>query len=280
MELPWTEMFRLTGGAEQAHNFPRRLAGQSLRAESDKPENAAMRTSLASIRTAVAAGSAAAITLTGASAFGVVAFDNTARQQPLYLPYAVATEYGDEYRLDAASLGIALDSVAIQYYSNSGTGQLKLRVYDNTGPLVGPSPAPGAAPLLETLWKPLSLDANGWGTVSLTDLAPNGIILGNRLTLSLEFQNLGVNQVVGWGLSISEPDNTTTPEDVGWSPNDYWQRGPGAVPWNLFSGPKSGGGQPYDFTARITAVPEGSTWLSIAGVAALAGFGAYRRFRK
>lgn len=247
-----------------------------------------MRTSLASIRTAVAAGSAAAITLTGASAFGVVAFDNTLWQQPLYLPYARATEYGDEYRLDPSSMGLALDSVAVQFYSNSGTGEVKLRVYenDNTGPVAAglPSPGPAAIPIVETQWKSLVLDANGWGTISVTDLGANGLPvggLGNRLTISLEFRDLIDNQVVGWGLSLSNPDNSTDPETIGWSPNDYWQRGgPDNPPWNLFSGPKASTGQPYDFTARITAVPEGSTWLSIAGVAALAGFGAYRRFRK
>jgi hypothetical protein len=35
-----------------------------------------------------------------------------------------------------------------------------------------------------------------------------------------------------------------------------------------------------DVTARIGAVPEPSTWVSIAGILAMAGFGAYRRFRK
>ncbi|HMO86669.1 MAG TPA: LPXTG cell wall anchor domain-containing protein [Lacipirellulaceae bacterium] len=242
-----------------------------------------MRTSHASIRTAVAVGTAA-IAFTSVSAFGFTLFDNTGRQQPLYLPYARTTEYGDEYRLANTGPGVYLDSVAVQYYSNEQNGQVKLRVYvnDNTGLVVPglPSPAPAAAPFLETDWKAVSLDGNGWGTIAISGITTSPELTGagiwDRLTVTLEYQGLGVNQVIGWGLSTSEPDNTTTPEDIGWSPNDYWLK---ASPWDLFKGP-SVSGQPYDFPAKPTAGPEGSTWLSIAGVAAMAGFGAYRRFRK
>lgn len=218
-----------------------------------------MRTSLATIRTAVAVGSAV-YAFTASSALGVTVFDNTPTQQALYLP-SPGFEYGDEYRLSVP--GLTLDSFEIQYWhALTVPGTLTVTVYANDGPVTPPNPsaAPGTALYTDTE----ALGAPGYNFFGRADLSQFGITLSDRVTIGVSFDVQGEI-----GLTLSN-----NPESVGFSPDDYWSKAPAGT-WGTFFGP-----DPVDFTARIGAVPEGSTWVSIAGILAIAGFGAYRRFRK
>lgn len=231
-----------------------------------------MRTSLATIRTAVAVGSVA-YAFTAASALGVTVFDNTPTQQPLYLP-SPAVEYGDEYRLSVP--GLTLDSFAIQYWNGNTAnpaGGIRVWVRANDGGVdannaANPSPAPGS-----TLYVDSEALIPGVATFGRADLAQFGITLGDRVTITALFDVADHSQV---GLLLSN-----NPEAVGWSPDDYWQSVPGPVgaPFGTFGGPDVQG-RLLDVTAKIGAVPEPSTWLSLGGLLAMVGFGAYRRFRK
>lgn len=224
-----------------------------------------MRTSLATIRTAVAVGSAV-FAFTATSVLAEVSFDNTPSQQPLYLPYG-GVEYGDEYRL--AGSEPLIGSFAVQYWAGpAASGTVTVTLYANDGGVdannpLNPSKAPGTA--LYTATEAIGTGYNFFGRADLQQfgIAPNG-----RVTIGLSF---AVQGDVGVTLS-------TNPEAIGSSPDDYWAK-TAAGTWGTYGGPLSGG-TPYDFTAQINCVPEGSTWLSLAGIFAMAGFGAYRRFRK
>jgi hypothetical protein len=214
-----------------------------------------MRTSLASIRTAAAVGFVAL----GAAANATTVFDNTATQQPLFLP--LAYEYGDEYRL---TFGETLDSFQLGYWgSQDVAGTATITIYANDGAPVAPgSPSPGTALFADSV-----AVASGYNYFEGLNLSTFGVVLPSRVTIAVEFDL--TDGVAGLTLS----DN---PEAIGLSPDDYWGNPAGV--WGLYGDPT--GKTVYDFTAKIGVVPEGSTWLSIAGVAAIAGVGAYRRFRK
>ncbi|MFN0067277.1 MAG: PEP-CTERM sorting domain-containing protein [Limisphaerales bacterium] len=233
-----------------------------------------MRTSLASIRTAVAVGSVA-YAFTAVSALGVTVFDNTPSQVALYLP-SPGVEYGDEYRLSVP--GLTLDSFAIQYYNgNTAPGTIRVWVRANDGGVdsnnaANPSPAPGTTLYVDT--EATSVNGSGIGNFGRSSLAQFGIGLGDRVTITALFT---VQDRTLAGLMLSN-----NPEAVGWSPNDYWQHtgaGTFGAPFGTYGGPLAQGNL-LDVTAKIGAVPEPSTWLSLGGILAMAGFGAYRRFRK
>lgn len=229
-----------------------------------------MRTSLATIRTAVAVGSAV-YAFTASSALGVTVFDNTPTQQALYLPDP-GVEHGDEYRLSVS--GLTLDSFEIQYWHSITAplpASITVTVYANDGGVDANNGAnPSAAPGTDLYTATEAIGAPGYNTFGRADLAALGIQLTDRVTIGVSF-DVPQGDI---GLTLSN-----NPEDIGWSPDDYWAK-TAAGTWGTYGGPLNLNRQPVDFTARIGAVPEGSTWLSIAGIVAMAGFGAYRRFRK
>jgi hypothetical protein len=163
-------------------------------------------------------------------------------------------EYGDEVVFGGT--GRELATVSFDFYANYQFNDATIRftIYAQDGPLVGPDASPGT-PLARTTFD-VNNTAPGLAT-ALIDYRGMGIILPDRVTLAVQFLNLGGSNDGGAVL----PDSSPT---IGQSGNDYWQRDVGTG-WQLYQVPSG----LANFRFTVTAVPESSTAAVFAGLGML-----------
>ena len=204
------------------------------------------------------------------SASAAVVFDNTLNVQPGFKA-DTSKQYGDEISLSGTDRYVT--ELRFQYQGDFEltipTPTATVRIYANDGPsaLPGQSTAPRPGTLL---WEsgPLNL-APGDNVVSV---APN-VLVPNVVTWSIEFSGLSGAPGDRAALTISSPPTVggQLPGGVTGSFDDYWVKvdPSNSESWAI----KKIEGQPSNFYAHVTAIPEPSTVaLAILGFGGLAYF--------
>lgn len=198
----------------------------------------------------------AAFLLGAASASAAVVFDNTLNVQPGF-GAQITKQYGDEISL--AGTDRYVTELKFQYRGDFvptvTTPTAVVRIYANDGASALPglvAPRPGTL-----LWEsgPLNL-APGDNIVAV---APN-ILFPNIVTWSVEFSGLSGEAGDRAGLLVSSPPTVgglLANGEIGSYSGDYWVKVDPSddESWAL----KSITGQPSNFYANVTAVPEPST---------------------
>lgn len=187
-----------------------------------------------------------------------------------FAPTDRSLEYGDEIAFDGTNR--VLTSLKMEYFSSEATGQMVLRIRQQDGPQVESAGAATFQPgTIAYQSDPFDIFSN-FNTVVIDQIADengNGIVLGSRVTVTVELSNTAQDQQVG--------PLMRNPPIIGESADDIWianGAGASATDWALASVPNS----VANFAFEVVAVPEPSTViLSILGGVAL--FGA-RRFKR
>jgi hypothetical protein len=184
------------------------------------------------------------------------------------------SEVGDEILLGSGPR--VANSFQFEYYGSGlqsggvNNEQFRVRFYQNDGAFLGSGPG-GDTYLPNTVFYDSGFqtlaaptDPSGRNTY-LFDLSYTNLVLPDRFTWSVEFTGIDAGETAG--VSIYDPPS------VGNNLDDYWLRTGGG--WEL----RGTNGQPINFGAQITTVPEPSTYVIaiLGGLCGLAVLGRRRR---
>jgi hypothetical protein len=199
----------------------------------------------------------AASLVVSTGAFASIVYDNTTNPLNRVVPQATASEIGDQIFLAGADRRVT--DFQFNYFVStnaSGNERAEFFFYDNSG--IGG--APGV--LLFRSGEFNLLTGNQTATAPALSVA-----VPNTFTWSVAFRGIDFNETAG--LLLFNPPST------GASFDDFWVRNSDGT-WSTFL--IDAGATPANFGARVTAVPEPSTFaLALIGGTALLG---YRRFRR
>jgi hypothetical protein len=213
---------------------------------------------------------AATLACCASSLASVIVYDNTSGWLTDPAPrvfYATnEVEFGDQIVL-AGTERVLVDLKLDYWLSANAIDNENLTatvtLYANDGPEVRPGfNAPGT--ILGTSTGPLTTTVFGYNTLTYTATALT--VLPDTFTYTVTVNGLQATEQTG--LLISNPP------DLGSSFNDFWLRSGGT--WNVYT--IEGGTVPANFSARVTAVPEPTTF-AYALLAGLLGVG-LMRFRR
>jgi hypothetical protein len=204
------------------------------------------------------------------SASAAVVYDNSLNDlNRIYSPLGNANgvEFGDEINLAAGERLIS--GFQFEYFlganaSGNETAQLILRANDGA-PItrtVNGSTFDVASPNTVLYTSPVLTLGTGYQIADAIGFAP--FEAPNTFTWSVTFQGIEANEVVG--LRLYDPPT------IGTSFADFWQRNDGT--WNTYIIDDA----PANFAARVTAVPEPTTFaLALMAGLGWLGFRSYRR---
>jgi hypothetical protein len=191
------------------------------------------------------------------SAFASIVYDNSTNPLNRVVPQATASEIGDQIFLAGADRRVT--DFQFDYFvstNSSGNERAEIFFYDNTG-------SGGAPGVLLFRSGEFGL-SKGFQTAAAAALS---VTVPNTFTWSVAFRGIDFNETAGLLLF--------NPPTVGASFDDFWVKNSDGS-WSTFL--IDGGATPANFGARVTAVPEPSTYaLAIMGAVSALG---YRRFRR
>ena len=194
-----------------------------------------------------------------------VVYDNTTHD--LGGSYTTGDEYGDQIALKLGPRTV--QNFQFNYYSTyAQTGGARLRFYANDGALVDGKAAPGTA-----IYDSGVFDINsGIQTVSI-DFSSIPFEVPNSFTWTVQFSGIDVAGDRRAGLLVYDPPGP------GASDSTFWLRN--GVTWSLSSLSGPNGTMAGNFNAKLSTVPEPSTYALLAtGVLGWLGTAAYRRNRR
>ncbi len=209
------------------------------------------------------------------SAQVTVLYDNLAPPDwGLFFPSSVeigSEEVGDEIIL-ASGTPRTLNTFSLQYFTEgfSGSEQVRIRFYENTGPAVSGAPSPNAQSFFDSGSQPVPV---GTGTALLT-LNNLNVQLPESFTWSVQFS--GVSGVKRSGIAIHGPATVGSSQVA--SQDDFWEKVNGE--WSLFQFTQGNPVPASSFGAQMTygtAVPEPAAWAALSGIGLLL-FAVSRRF--
>jgi hypothetical protein len=172
------------------------------------------------------------------------------------------TEFGDEITL--AGTARTVTDFKFEYFlaqsAASSGATVQVNFYNMTGPTVSRTasdgstvqvPSPGSTPIYSS---PVLTLGTGYQTAEISGIS---VPVGNDFTWTVTFNGVPAN--TSFGLRLFDPPT------IGSSFADFWQNSGGT--WNTYL--FNNGATPANFAARVTAVPEPTTFA----LALLAGFG-------
>jgi hypothetical protein len=189
-----------------------------------------------------------------------VVYNNSTPSGNQFLPNTV--QYGDEITLGGSARTIT--QFQFEYYFSGAGDSSKtfgFNLYANDGDTVVAGRSAFAPSTL--LYSTSANLQSGFNTVTISGISVN---VPDTVTWTVSFSGLGVGEEAGLLLGGPTPS-------VGASFNDFWEFD-GSV-WSLKQ--INGGAPVANFIARVEAVPEPGTILTMLGGLAVLGVAAYRR---
>jgi hypothetical protein len=201
---------------------------------------------------------------------GTIVYDNSTTDLGRSFNPGNGVEFGDE--ITTIGSGNIVTDFKFQYFlsQNAAGGETAvLNFYKNDGPPISRTlsdgttiqvPTPGT--LLYT--SPVLTLGTGFQTAEASGIS---VAVPNDFTWTVTFSGIGANETAGLLLY--------SPPTVGSSFSDFWQKNSGT--WNTYL--FDNGATPGNFAARVTAVPEPTTYVYalLAGLSWLGYLGFKRR---
>ncbi|MBI4662662.1 MAG: hypothetical protein HY735_27935 [Verrucomicrobia bacterium] len=189
--------------------------------------------------------------------FAAVVYDNTAATNSLNRSFSAGNniEFGDQIFLEGSDRRVT--DFRFDYFLSTGSARAELFFYQNNG-------AGGTAPGT-LLYRSGQFDlATGVQSIVAQGLS---VSVGNTFTWAVAFSGVDLGEEAGLLLF--------SPPTIGASIDDFWVKD-SAGNWSTFL--IDAGATPANFAARVTAVPEPSTYaLAVSMVLAWFGYRGYKR---